>query len=551
MLFNLPITRQISHLRRYRYILNVFVRHGFGFALNLLPTERQWLRRLRAQPIAEPQTLPAHFRQALEELGPTFVKLGQVLSTRPDLLPPDYIAELARLQDKVPPVPWEEIYQVLSSELHAQPESIFRAINPKPMAAASLGQVHDALLPGGDRVVIKIQRPNILRTIETDLQILQDVARYAQLYTPLGRFYNLEEIASEFSETLHAELDYRREGHNADRFRANFAHERGVYIPRVYWEFSTERVLVLEHISGIKIDHVAALDAAGHDRKQLTHHAATLIIKQVLEDGFFHADPHPGNLIVMQNGAIGVMDFGMVGYISDQDRVDLIRIYTVAIQMDAGGVVDELVHIGAAQPETDRRTLARDINIILRRYYGRPLQEINASKVINEVRPIVFEHRLQLPSNFWLLAKSLVMMEGVGRRLDPDFDIFAFSKPYVKNLLMQAVLPNRRWLEGAMRRGMVWGDLLDTLPRTGKMLLERLERREPLLLSLDERSLNRLDHLVTRMVLSLIITGMIIGLGLVIPGSMESNLILRLILIGGFILSLGLAGWLIISIIRK
>lgn len=545
------ITRPVRHLRRYRYIFTVFVRHGFGFALSQLPVEPSWLRELAQTPPLEPSSLPAHFRQALEELGPTFVKLGQMLSTRPDLLPPSYIAELTKLQDRVPPVPWEQIREVLLEELQAPPETLFAQINPAPIAAASLAQVHAAQLRTGEKVVIKIQRPNILPTIRTDLEIIQDLANYANHHTAMGRVYNTEEIAEDFADTLRNELDYYREGRNADRFRRNFANETALHIPRVYWEHSTQRVLVMEYLEGIKIDHIAALDAAGYDRREIANQAAHMIVKEILEDGFFHADPHPGNLIVMEGGIIGAMDFGMVGYVSNTDRLNLIRLYTVAVRMDAEGVVDELVHIGAAPPDVNRRLLIRDIERLLRYYNGLPLKEIRANEVINDLMPLAFEHHLQLPPNLWLLGKTLAIMEGVGLLLNPEFDIFAFSGPYVTRLLAKSLLPKRSWFESAFRRALAWDDLLNELPRAGRLLLDRFEKETPLRLQFERDTLDRLDALATRLALSIIITGMIIGMATIIPTAAGGALFIQVVVGLGFTLALALGFYVLISIIRK
>ncbi len=550
-MFDFPIVRRVSQLPRYQEIVTTFVRHGFGFTLDLLPVSQKWRRRLRPYPITEPQTLPVHFRIALEELGPTFVKLGQVLSTRPDLLPPEYIVELSRLQDEVPPLPWKEIRTVLEEELDQPLRQKFRHIHTKPKAAASLGQVHVAALPDGTDVVVKIQRSNIRKTIETDLDILHDVARYAQRHTPLGQLYNLEEIAEDFADTLHEEMNYLREGHNADRFRENFRGEPRIYIPRVYWTHTTRRVLTLERIEGIKIDNIEAIEEAGFSRSKLAEHAARLSVKEILENGFFHADPHPGNLIVMDNGALGVMDFGMVGHLSDQDRIDLIRLYTVVVRLDAQGVVDEMIHIGAAPPDVDRSALARDVERLLLRYYGLPLKSVRATEVMQEIRPVVFEHHLHLPTNLWLLGKSLAMMEGLGRRLDPNFDIFAFSRPYVGRLILRTVLPNRRQLESLLHRGMIWNDLLIKVPRTGLAVLDRLEKGEPIPLSFDKQNLDRLDMLATRLALSLIITGMTIGIALVMPTLGATGPWLRAILIISFVIALGLGLGVIVTIFRK
>ncbi len=551
-MFKMPtISRPIRHLRRYRHILTIFTRHGFGFALSHFPTEPLWLRDLYPFPTQEPATLPAHFRQALEELGPAFVKLGQMLSTRPDLLPPSYIAELSKLQDEVPPVPWSEIEQVLEAELDKPLDEIFGYVDPTPLAAASLAQVHAAKLIDRQKVVIKVQRPNIMTTIKTDLEIIQDLARYAEQYTPLGQIYKLVEMAEDFADTLKREMNYQSEARNAESFRENFADETCIYFPYIYWEHTSRRVLVMEYIEGIKISNIAALDAAGYDREKIATNAAQMIVKEVLEDGFFHADPHPGNFVVMEDEVIGVMDFGMVGYLSDADRVNLIRLYNVAVRLDAQGAADELIHIGAAPPDVDRQALARDIERLLHFYHGLSLKEVRINELLDDVMPIAFEHHLQLPTNFWLLGKTLAMMEGVGLKLAPDFDVFAFSGPYVTRLILKSILPRRHWLDNLLRRGMAWGDLLDQLPHAGMLLLDRFERGEPVKLTFTAACLGRFDRLVTRISLSLIIASMIIGLSNLIPTAMDSNWIIRVVLILGFVIAFSMGLWIVISVTRK
>lgn len=550
--FNFPtLTRPIRHLQRYRQILTVFTRHGFGFAISQLPAEPFWLRDLSPFPKQERASLPSHFRQALEELGPAFVKLGQVLSTRPDILPPDYIAELAKLQDKVPPVSWEKIEAVLRKEIPQPLGDIFDEINTQPLASASLAQVHRAKLRTRERVVLKVQRPNILRTLRTDLEIIHDVARYFQNHTPLGQVYNLVEISEDFADTLNSELDYESEGRNADRFRESFKDNEGVHIPWVYWDYTTKRVLVLEYIEGIKIDQVKAIDAAGHDREKIATNAAHMIIQEVLQDGFFHADPHPGNFIVMEGDVIGAMDFGMVGFLSRADRVNLIRLYNVAVQMNAKGATEELIHIGAAPPDVDRQMLTRDLERLLQRYTGLQLKQMRLQEVVDDIMPVVFEHRLKLPSNFWLLAKTLAMMEGIGLSLAPDFDIFAFSRPYVNRLILGTIVPNRRWISDVVRRGLAWGDFLDEIPHAGQLLIDRIEKREPITLALDPRNVETLDRLVTRLALSMIIAGMTIGLAMLIPAVTETGWLVQTIVIVAFIGVLFIGARIVWSIVRK
>jgi len=549
----LPI-RGVRHLRRFQQIAQILARHGFGELLDLLGAAPVFplARALRRRPSLGP---PQRLRMALEELGPTFVKLGQVLSTRPDLLPPAYIAELARLQDTVPPAPWEPVRAQLEAELGAPVEEVFATLDPEPIAAASLAQVHAATLPDGAEVVVKVQRPDIEATINVDLDILADVARLLQTRTPLGELYDLPGIVEEFAATLRAELDFYREGHNADRFRANFADEPYLYIPKVYWEYTTRRVLVMERIRGIKIDDIAALDAAGYDRYRIGLHAARMVIKEVLEDGFFHADPHPGNFFVMPGEVIGAMDFGMVGYLSRRTRTDLVRLYIAAVQLDEEAVVDQLVRMGVVGGAVDRIGLQHDIGRLLRKYAGLPLKAIRARDVVEEAMPIAFRHHLRLPSELWLLGKTLGMMEGVGLKLVPDFDMFAVSRPYVQRFMREMASP-RAWMPSLIRGVGDWAQLLDMLPRTGMQLLTRAERGE-LEVSLRHQELGRalvyLDRLANRLALSILLAALIVGLALLVPAfhlAERGGLITALVILGFALASL-LGLWLVISILRS
>ena len=550
--------RSVRHLRRYREIVEVMGRHGFGQLVDLLQLRsylalpRWLLRRGRSAPaLGAPQRL----RLALEELGPTFVKLGQILSTRPDLIPPAYIAELARLQDTVPPEPWEPIRAQIEAELGAPPEELFASFERVPIAAASLSQVHAATLPDGTEVVVKVQRPDIRETIETDLEILFDLARLLQEHTPLGEIYDLPEIAEDFASTLRAELDFYREGRNADRFRANFAGEPYLYIPRVYWDYTTRRVLVLERIHGIKIDQIEALDAAGYDRYRIGLHAARIIIKEVLEDGFFHADPHPGNFVVMPGEVIGAMDFGMVGYLSRRERADLIRLYVVSVRLDEEGIVEQLIQMGAATGRVDRAGLQRDIARLLRKYHGLPLKEIRAREVVEEVMPIAFRHHLHLPSEYWLLGKTLAMMEGVGLQLAPDFDMFAVSEPYVRRFVWQMASPHS-WGPSVLRGINDWAELLGLLPRVGSQLLTRAERGE-LEVTIRHKELDqalvRLDRLANRISISVLLAALIVGLALLVPAFNLARQwgLATMLVIAGFVGASLLGLWLMFSIWRS
>jgi len=505
---------------RYREIARVLAKHGFGLLLDQLGLHRRvglprWV--LHRKPGQTSLTLAEHLRLALEELGPTFIKMGQVMSTRPDLFPPVYIHELAKLRDSVPPAPWEAIRAVIEEELGGPLDMFFTSFEIEPTAAASLGQVHYATLPTGEDVVVKVQRPGISSIIDTDLDILADLAHLAQERIP--RAYDLPEIVEEFAFTLRNELDYQREGRNADRFRVNFADEPHLYIPRVYWDYSTSRVLTLERIRGIKIDDIEALDAAGIDRHQVALNSARIIIKEVLIDGFFHADPHPGNFYVMDDGVIGAMDFGMVGYLGQSDRDILIRLYTVSIELDSREVVNQLVRMGATGPQVDRAGLQRDVERILSKYQNLPLKEIRAGEVMDDAMPIVFRHQLRLPSRLWLLGKTLAMMEGVGVQLDPDFNIFEVSRPYVRSFIRRTLSP-RLWGRRLTRALDDWGELFYLLPQQTSQILSQMEQGEiefTLHLKEGKEFLTRLDRSVNRLTVSVLVAALIVGLALLIP----------------------------------
>jgi ubiquinone biosynthesis protein len=548
----LSLARRVRSLRRYRQVATVLARHGFGSALEYLQVDRRLsLPPGSLQNGSESQlSASEHLRTALEELGPTYVKLGQILSTRPDLLPPALGQELRKLQSEVPPNDWEEVKGVVQEELGRPLEEIFISVDPQPIGAASLSQVHAAILLDGAEVVIKVQRPHVQETIEADLEILHDLASLAQR-TPLGEIYHPLEVLEDFAATLRNELDYRREGRNADKFRANFENDRHLYIPAIYWDYTTSRVIVMERLYGIKIDNINALEEAGYDRQEIALNAAKIAIKQVMEDGFFHADPHPGNYFVQEGGRIAVMDFGMVGSLSEEDRLNLVRLYVATIKQDSRGIVDLFLRMGAISLHTDRMALERAIERMISKYRGLALEETSFSEFWHDLTAIVYSHHVRLSADMWLMGKTLAMMEGVGRQLDPKFDLFKASEPFVSKLAVHVWLPHLSPQE-MLANIDTWSYLLREVPHLGISLLRQLERgRLPLEVKVggNKESLDRLDKLITRLSLSILVAAFTISLPLLMPAAQQNPSLSNLVLLG-FIASLLLGLWLLFSMVR-
>ena len=546
-------------LGRYRQIAEVMARHGFGALIAELGLESALslpLRILRREPVRETRRSAAvHLRQALEELGPTFIKVGQLASTRPELLPRAFIDELGKLQDDVPPNPWEEVRPIIEDELGAPLEEIFLAFDPTPIASASLAMVYAAMLPDHTNVIVKVQRPNIEDVIDTDLAIIRDIARQAADRLSWTRVYDPVGLSEEFTFALKGELDYDREGRNADRFRENFKDEDFVYIPRVYWEYTTALMMVQERIHGIKISDIEALDAQGYDRHQIALHTAKFVIKEVLEDGFFHADPHPGNIFILPGEILGLMDFGTVGYLNDSDRSRLIRLFTAIVRFDVEAIVDQLIHMRIAGPSVDEIGLQGDLRRLLRKYYGLPLKKVAVDKLLLEIQPIIYEYRLRIPSDYWLLLKTFVVMEGVGKRLAPDFDVFEVSGPYVTRFLIGLALPTS-WGPPLLRNAGGWLDLFIDFPRQSRRILGQLERGD-LELRVEIPTLydttRQLNRMANRIILAVLLSALTIALALLIP-SLNLNWpwnIPTWLIVLSFMMMVFLSLWLIWSILRS
>ncbi|WP_207218930.1 ABC1 kinase family protein [Pengzhenrongella frigida] len=426
---------------RLREIVETLSRHGLGFVLGAVGTGlRPSLDRDAPTDASRTTTQPERVRIMLAELGPTFVKLGQILSTRPDLLPPAYVTELAKLQDSAPPVRIEAIRQVIQDELGTSPHDAFAAFDDVPLASASIGQAHAAAIDGVE-VVVKVRRPGAVESVTQDLEILRELAEIARRAWAPAREYDVVGFVKDFSDTLRAELDYVQEARHAERFARQVAGDPRIHIPRVFWDRTTSRVLTLERVHGIKINDLDALDAAGIGREDLAVRAATLLCEMVFEDGFFHADPHPGNFFVEADGTIGLIDFGMVGVIGDRLREQLVRLLVAVARKDTDRLVGAVLEMCGRSRPGDRQGLRDSVDVLVRRYAGRPLAEIPVVALVAEAIDLLRAHHLQLPREVALLLKVLVMVDGLGRQLDPEFDLWGVLTPFTRRLVREAFAP--------------------------------------------------------------------------------------------------------------
>ncbi len=515
----LPIARQARHLGRYRQIAQVLVHHGFGYIVeqlglvNLLSLPR---RIILKRPAPTPVGVAERLRLVLIELGPTFIKFGQLLSTRPDLLPADLIVELNKLQDRVPPFPSDVAIAMIEAELGKPIAQLFRTFDHTPLAAASLGQVHTAVLHSGEQVVVKVQRPDIEQVINTDLAILVDLADLAQQQDLFGLQYDLNELAWDFSLTLRDELDYLREATNADRFRRNFAGSKIVHIPVIYWEYSTHRVLTLERLFGIKINDIAGLAAAGIDRKRLARNSLHLVLEEVFTHGFFHADPHPGNFFALPGGIIGAVDFGQTVAMDAETTRNMLTLLHALSERDPDTVLRALERIGMVSRHKITPTLRRDAQRLINRFVDRPLSELSINEISETLFTISQRHQLQMPSVIAMMMKTMVMIEGTGVQIDPQLDVFAMARPYARRAMAAQYAPHIVG-ERLLHQARDTTESALNLPHQIGDVLHRLDQSE-LLIRTREQELYRVANAqmraANRLAVAMVLAALIISFGL-------------------------------------
>jgi ubiquinone biosynthesis protein len=507
------VAAQPRNINRISEIVQVAVRHGFGYVFDprrlreLVP----WPGRV-ADDEAAKGTRGQRLRAMLDELGPSFVKFGQLLSTRPDIVPADVLVELRQLQDQATPVPFPDIQRVIEAELGAPIPQVFAELDPVPIAAASIGQVHGAVLPTGERVVVKVQRPAAEAQVEADIALLYQLARLAREHVRRLDFIDAVGLVDEFAAAIRAELDYRTEARNAELFHGAFAGDERVVIPRVYWNLSTQRVLVLERLDGALLRDVSDTGSAA-ERERVAYAVATLWMEMVFRKGIFHADPHPANILVLPDGRIGLVDFGVAGRITQDDMRRLIRLFIDAVSGNSAAFPRRLQELGVRYPREREDDLRADLEVLWQRYAGASLAELDPNELLRDLLGIIHRHRLQLPTRFLLLDRALITLGSVGQELYPAFNVFELARPYAQELTLEQYSPAAIFARARSEMGASTQAMLD-LPRDLAALVEALTRGDVEISvrqsGLDE-PLRRLDATANRLVLALVVTGVLVS----------------------------------------
>ncbi len=550
-----PATRNLGRISE---IAQVAVKHGFGYFFerhrltDLIP-DRLTPSRLEKGPAAE---RGQHLRELLDELGPTFVKFGQLLSTRPDIVPPDIIQELQALQDDVRPFPYADVERVIREDLELSVEQLFTEFDETPVAAASIGQVHRATLPNGHRVAVKVQRPNAPRQVEADLNLLYQAARLARERVRALDFIDARQIVDEFARSIRQELDYRLEARNAEVFHHRFAGHPHVRIPRVYWSYTRARVLTLELLEGIQLADLPQDAWSMEERRRLAYLMAETWMTMIFRHGFFHGDPHPANIFVLEDGAvIGLVDFGQVGKLSDDDMSKLTRLFIQAADERIEQLPRLLGELGVRYPKEREEEFVAELREMYGRYYGASLAEIDPMQVIREAFQLIYRLNLRLPTRFVLLDKAIATLGSVGIGLYPDFNVFEVAKPYARGLMIERYTP-RRVLTRARTEGLELARIARDMPFQVHDFLEEVRDGQIEVgfvhKGLDE-FMQKLNVAFNRLVVALVVVGGLIGSSLIGIFAQHGPQVFGVNVLSfiGFVLSGVLGLWLLWGVVRS
>lgn len=552
------IGRTYRHLNRYQHILRVLFKYGFNDLVDRLHIDQylesglQMINRKPREQIAR-LSRPERLRLVFEELGPTFIKLGQLLSTRPDLIPADFLDELAKLQDDIPPFSIEEVRAIFKEELGRYPEEIFHYFDTEPLAAASIGQVHRARMDSGAEVVVKVQRPGIENVIAVDLEILAHIAQLMEQYLEEVQGHQPMAIVHEFARSLSREIDFSIELANIQRFARQFEDNPAIHVPLVYPELSTDRVLVMEYVIGIKSSKTETLREQGYDLSLIAERGANLVMEQIFVHGFFHADPHPGNVFILPDNVVCFIDFGQMGRLSLKDREDFTDLVLDLVAGNEQNIVAGVLKVTVQLGEIDRELLARDLGTLMDLYLYRPLEDLEAGKILQDLLDLVSRHKLTFKPSFYQMLKALTTVEGLGLMLDPKLELIRLAKPFMRKIRLGRMQPGRI-AEELSQTGVSYLHLLRDLPDELRTILHQL-RSGRMRLEFEHRGLKSLDatldRVSNRIAFAIVLAALIVGSSVIIhsgiPPRWHDIPVIGLI---GFLVAGVMGFWLLLSIIR-
>ncbi len=453
-------------------------------------------------------------RKSFEELGPAFIKVGQIMSTRPDILPPDILDELTKLQDSVQEFPFSEVEALIKKEFNDTLENIFIEFDKKPLAAASISQVHRARLKSGEPVVVKVQRPGIENLILHDLSILKDLAGFIANHTKYGRMYDFNGMVQEMGATIINELDFTKEGQNAERFKRNFKKDSGISIPEIKWEYTTKRILTMEEIIGIRINDVDNLDKAGINRRKLAIRLTSSILNQVLRDGFFHADPHPGNIIVKNDGTIVFIDLGMVGILSEARKRNIINLFMGIASKNSRMILKSIIDMDTMSHRIGLKRFEREIDRLVDKYLSIPLNEIKIGELLSNLFKLAFSYKVKIPGEFTLISKALITLQGLIEELDDTLNVLEIASPISKKLLL-----NGYYLKGIgkdiKRSTFDYKDLIEEAPSFILNMFRKMED-DDFTFQLEVKDMDRYLRKVERVINRISLTVIMLAVSIII-----------------------------------
>jgi ubiquinone biosynthesis protein len=548
-----PRSRKIVRLSE---IAQVAVRHGFGYFFerhkltDLLP----WTTRVEVEPGVGSER-GRHLRELLDELGPTFVKFGQLLSTRPDVVPPDIVVELRSLQDDVRPFPFAQAREVVEAELGLSLEQAFLSFDETPIAAASIGQVHRATLPNGDGVVVKVQRPNAPRQVESDLALLYQAARLIKERVRSLDFIDASALVDEFARSIRQELDYQLEARNAEAFGRNFAGSELVRVPRVYRSYSASRILTLEWLDGVQLADLELDEHSLDERRELAYRITETWMEMIFRHGFFHGDPHPANILVLEGARIGLVDFGLVGKLTDTDMGKLTALFLDAATENVEALPRRLSDLGVRYPKEREEEFTTELRDLFYRYYGASLAEIDPIQVIREAFGLIYTMNLRLPTRFVMLDKAIATLGSVGIDLYPGFNVFEVARPYARALMLERFTP-QRLAARAQKEGRELFGIARELPYQVHDVLQEIRDGQIEVgfvhKGLDE-FMHKLDVAINRVVVALVVAGGLLGSSLIGIFATDGPQLfgVHFLSVVGFLLSGALGVWLLLGVVRS